>query len=151
MLDPINNNKPMINESLTSINNYRTIVTVTTDSIDHAKEVFRERIGYDEDLGFDYTISCDDSKLEKYTPGITIDAPFIRDKLELIMGVIDKSNPDNQRIIDARDKMRSMSDGNLNNLISSINDDHTWELFQEVCNRTLNSVIDKVNSSESSS
>lgn len=151
MSDPINNSKLAINESLTPMKNYKATVIVTTDSIDHAKEVFRERIGYDEDLGFDYTISCDDSRIEKYTPGITIDAPLIRDKLELIMGVIDKSNPKNQRLIDARDKMRSMDDGDLNNLITSMDDDRTFRLFQEVCDRILDSVIDKVNSSKSSS
>lgn len=134
-----------------SIPRYTAIVTVVTEDMDDAAQVLAERLSYDEDYGFPYKLGYDDLQPEESTRGIIIDAPFIRDKLELIMGVIDKSNPDNQRIIDARDKMRSMSDGNLNNLISSINDDHTWELFQEVCNRILNSVIDKVNSSESSS
>ncbi len=31
-------------------------VVIDTDSAEHAHDVIRERIGYDEDLGFDYTI-----------------------------------------------------------------------------------------------
>jgi hypothetical protein len=32
------------------------IVEIDTDTVKHAEEVVTERTGYDEDLGFDYTI-----------------------------------------------------------------------------------------------
>lgn len=147
----INNNKPMLNENLMPMENYTAIVTVTTDSIDHAEEVFRERIGYDEDLGFDYTIGCDDPQPEKYTRGIIIDASVIREKLGYLIDMLDDDEPDDKRILDAHERIKSMDDGNLNALISSINDERAWELFNEVCDRVLDWIIDDVNSDESSS
>lgn len=147
----INNNKPMLNENLMPMENYTAIVTVTTDSIDHAEEVFRERIGYDEDLGFDYTIGCDDPQPEKYTRGIIIDASVIREKLEYLMGVLDDDEPDGKHILNAHERIKSMDDGHLNALISSINDERAWELFNEVCDRVLDWIIDDVNSDTSDS
>lgn len=147
----INNNKPMLNENLMPMENYTAIVTVTTDSIDHAEEVFRERIGYDEDLGFDYTIGCDDPQPEKYTRSIIIDASVIREKLGYLIDMLDDDEPDDKRILDAYERIKSMDDGNLNALISSINDERAWELFNEVCDRVLDWIIDDVNSDESSS
>lgn len=147
----INNNKPMLNENLMPMENYTAIVTVTTDSIDHAEEIFRERIGYDEDLGFDYTIGCDDPQPEKYTRGIIIDASVIREKLEYLMGVLDNDEPDDKRILNAHERIKSMDDGHLNALISSINDERAWELFNEVCDRVLDCIIDDVNSDTSDS
>ena len=37
------------------------LVVVETDTKEHADEVMTERIGYDEDLGFKYTITSDES------------------------------------------------------------------------------------------
>lgn len=147
----INNNKPMLNENLMPMENYTAIVTVTTDSIDHAEEIFRERIGYDGALGFDYTIGCDDPQPEKYTRGIIIDASVIREKLEYLMGVLDNDEPDDKRILNAHERIKSMDDGHLNALISSINDERAWELFNEVCDRVLDCIIDDVNSDTSDS
>lgn len=147
----ITNNKPMINENLMPMENYTAIVTVTTDSIDHAEEVFRERIGYDEDLGFDYTIGCDDPQPEKFTRGIIIDASVIREKLGYLVDVLDNDEPNDTRILNAYERIKSMDDGHLNALISSINDERAWELFNEVCDRVLDWIIDDVNSDTSDS
>jgi hypothetical protein len=135
------------------MNRYNTIVTVTTDTIDNAEIVLNERIHYDEDYGFPYEIDYDvyDLQPEKYTRGITIDASVIREKLGFLITTLNASDPDNKRVLDARDKIKSMDDGNLNALISSINDERAWELFNEVCDRVLDWIIDDVNSSESSS
>jgi hypothetical protein len=136
-----------------NMNRYNTIVTVTTDTIDNAEIVLNERIHYDEDYGFPYEIDYDvyDLQPEKYTRGITIDASVIREKLGFLITTLNASDPDNKRVLDARDKIKSMDDGNLNALISSINDERAWELFNEVCDRVLDWIIDDVNSSESSS
>lgn len=35
---------------------FHAVVTIETDTLDHAREVLTERISYDEDYGFDYLI-----------------------------------------------------------------------------------------------
>ena len=142
---------PLINDK--TMPRYNAIVTVATDTIDNAEIVLNERIHYDEDYGFPYEINYDvyDLQPEKYTRGIIIDASVIREKLGFLITTLDTSDPDNKRVLDARDKIKSMDDGNLNALISSINDERAWELFNEVCDRVLDWIIDDVNSSESSS
>ena len=140
--EPINNNKPVINESPTPMENYTAIVTVTTDSIDHAEEVFRERIGYDEDLGFDYTISCDEPQPEKSTRGIIIDASVIRDQFDSLMEYLDDNDPDDKRILDAYDRIKTMNDSDLNDLISSSDNKYTWELFNDMRDQIFDSVVD---------
>ena len=41
---------------MTEPRRYRYEVIVLTDSRDHADQVMGERLGYDEDYGFDYTV-----------------------------------------------------------------------------------------------
>ena len=41
---------------------FRYIVEIDTDTQEHADEVMAERIGYDEDLGFEYTIDMVEDK-----------------------------------------------------------------------------------------
>lgn len=140
---------PLINDK--TMSRYTAIVTIATNNIDNAEKVLNERIHYDENYGFPYEINYDELQPEKYTRGIIIDASVIRDKLDSLMYMLDEDNPDDQRILDAHDRIKSIDDGNLNALISSINDERAWELFNEVCDRVLDWIIDDVNSSESSS
>lgn len=58
------NNRPMIQHDDTTCpvhenrhKDYTFTITVTTDTIDHANQVIAERLGHDEDYGFDYTIT----------------------------------------------------------------------------------------------
>lgn len=134
----LNNDKPLTR--------YTAIVTVDTDSIDNADQVLRERINYDEDYGFSYKILFDELQPEKFTRGIIIDASEIRNRLEDYMANagIDEDDPNDKLVIDAHNKVESMDDGRLNALISSIDDDHIWELFNELADSVLHRVIDEI-------
>lgn len=46
-------------------------------------------------------------------------------------------------IINAEDRITSMNDGDLNALISSIDDERVWELFDGMCDLILGFVVDE--------
>lgn len=140
--EPINNHKPVINESPTPMENYTAIVTVKTDSVDHAEEVLGERLCHDEDYGFDYRVWYDAPQPEKYTQGIIIDASVIRDQFDSLMEYLDDNDPDDKRILDAYDRIKTMSDSDLNALISSSDNKYTWELFNDMRDQIFDSVVD---------
>ena len=130
---------------------YTAIVTIATDTLDNAEQVLNERIHYDEDYGFPYEVDYSELQPEKFTRGIIIDASVIREKLGYLMDMLDDDEPDDKRILNAHERIKSMDDGHLNALISSINDERAWELFNEVCDRVLDWIIDDVNSDTSDS
>lgn len=124
---------------------YNNIVTVITDDIDHAEQVLSERFSYDEDYGFWYQIDYDayDLQPEEDTRGIIIDASVIREKFKTLINTLSDSDPDNDRIFDAYERIKGVNDsGKLNALISSTDDKRVWELFNEMCDRIVDCVIE---------
>lgn len=124
-----------------NMNRYTAIVTIETEDIDNAERVLNERIHYDEDYGFPYKIDYGELQPETEAPGIVIDASVIRDQLDSLMPILDDDDPEDKRILDANDRIKSMSDSDLNTLISSTDDKYTWELFNDMRDHILNSVI----------
>lgn len=127
-----------------NMNRYTAIVTIETEDIDNAEKVLNERIHYDEDYGFPYKIDYNELQPETTAPGIVIDASVIRDQLDSLMPILDDDDPEDKRILDANDRIKSMSDSDLNTLISSTDDKYTWELFNDMRDHILNSVIGAV-------
>lgn len=127
-----------------NMNRYTAIVTIETEDIDNAEKVLNERIHYDEDYGFPYKIDYNELQPETTAPGIVIDASVIRDQLDSLMPILDDDDPKDKRILDANDRIKSMSDSDLNTLISSTDDKYTWELFNDMRDQILNSVIGAV-------
>lgn len=125
-----------------NMNRYTAIVTIATDSIDNAERVLNERIHYNEDYGFPYEINYDELQPEKSTRGIIIDASVIRYKFDSLMYMLDENDPDDKRVLDAADRIKSMSDSDLNALISSTDNRRTWQLFDELHDHIFDSVID---------
>lgn len=127
-----------------NMNRYTAIVTIETEDIDNAEKVLNERIYYDEDYGFPYKIDYNELQPETTAPGIVIDASVIRDQLDSLMPILDDDDPEDKRILDANGRIKSMSDSDLNTLISSTDDKYTWELFNDMRDHILNSVIGAV-------
>lgn len=127
-----------------NMNHYTAIVTIETEDIDNAEKVLNERIHYDEDYGFPYKIDYNELQPETTAPGIVIDTSVIRDQLDSLMPILDDDDPEDKRILDANDRIKSMSDSDLNTLISSTDDKYTWELFNDMRDHILNSVIGAV-------
>lgn len=129
-----------------SIPRYTAIVTVATEDMDDAEKVLAERLSYDENYGFPYELGYDDLQPEKSTRGIIIDASVIRDKLDSFMEMhsIDGNDPFDKPMVDAYNHIKSMNKGDLNALISSTDDKYVWELFNDLCDQVIDSVIDTV-------
>lgn len=108
--------------------------------------MLNERIYYDEDYGFPYEVTYSELQPEKSTRGIIIDASVIRDKLDSFMEMhsIDGNDPFDKPMVDAYNRIKSMNKGDLNTLISSIDDKYVWELFNDLCDQVIDSVIDTV-------
>lgn len=125
---------------------YTAIVTIAADTLDNAEQVLNERIYYDEDYGFPYEVTYSELQPEKSTRGIIIDASVIRDKLDSFMEMhsIDDNDPFDKPMVDAYNRIKSMNKGDLNTLISSIDDKYVWELFNDLCDQVIDSVIDTV-------
>lgn len=123
---------------------YTAIVTIDTDSIDNAEKVLNERIHYDENYGFPYEINYDELQPEESTRGIIIDASVIRDQFDSLMEYLDDNDPDDKRILDAYDHIKTMNDSDLNALISSSDNKYTWELFNDMRDQIFDSVINAV-------
>lgn len=121
---------------------YTAIVTIATDNIDNAEQVLNERIHYDEDYGFPYEINYDELQPEESTRGIIIDASVIRDQFDSLMEYLDDNDPDDKRILDAYDRIKTMNDSDLNALISSSDNKYTWELFNDMRDQIFDSVVD---------
>ena len=132
-------------EEMQAMHRYNVPVTVITDDIDNAEQVLRERLNYSEDYGFWYEIEYDayDLQPEESTRGIIIDASVIKDRLNQRMEAVRDDNPNDKRIIDSYKRIKSMDNGDLNALISSTDDDRTWELFDEMCDLVLGFVVDE--------
>lgn len=126
-----------------NMNRYTAIVTIATEDIDNAEQVLNERIYYDEDYGFPYQVNYSELQPEESTRGIVIDASVIRERLDSRMEGIRDDNPNDKRIINAEDRIASMNDGDLNALISSIDNERVWELFDEMCDLILGFVVDE--------
>lgn len=127
-----------------NMNHYTAIVTIETEDIDNAEKVLNERIHYDEDYGFPYKIDYNELQPETTAPGIVIDASVIRDQLDSLIPILDDDDPEDKCTLDANDRIKSMSDSDLNTLISSTDDKYTWELFNDMRDHILNSVIGAV-------
>ena len=139
-------------------NRYFAFITIAADSTRQAKLVLAERLGYDENYGFPYTLEYKDPQLMDEDPaentytvetpkmsepnGIVIDASVIRDILEWKMNILDESDVHDRRLIRTHSRIASMSDTELNALIASTDDRRTWELFHEMCDRILDHVVD---------
>ena len=125
---------------------YTAIVAIAADTLDNAEQVLNERIYYDEDYGFPYEVTYSELQPEKSTRGIIIDASVIRDKLDSFMKMhsIDGNDPFDKPMVDAYNRIKSMNKGDLNALISSIDDKYVWELFNDLCDQVIDSVIDTV-------
>lgn len=126
-----------------NMNRYTAIVTIATEDIDNAEQVLNERIYYDEDYGFPYQVNYSELQPEESTRGIVIDASVIRERLDSRMEGIRDDNPNDKRIINTEDRIASMNDGDLNALISSIDNERVWELFDEMCDLILGFVVDE--------
>lgn len=125
---------------------YNVPVTIITDDIDNAERVLAERLNYSEDYGFWYEIDYDayDLQPEEDTRGIIIDASVIREKFKTLVNTLSDSDPDNDRIFNAYERIKNRNDsGKLNALISSTDDKRVWELFNEMCDRILDWIIDE--------
>lgn len=125
------------------MDHYTAIITIDTDTADNAQQVLNERLNYDEDYGFPYEVNYSELQPEKSTRGIIIDASVIRERLDSRMEGIRDDNPNDKRIINAEDRIASMNDGDLNALISSIDNERVWELFDEMCDLILGFVVDE--------
>lgn len=125
------------------MDHYTAIITIDTDTADNAQQVLNERLNYDEDYGFPYEVNYSELQPEKSTRGIIIDASVIRERLDSRMEGVRDGNPNDKRIINAEDRITSMNDGDLNALISSIDDERVWELFDEMCDLILGFVVDE--------
>ena len=125
---------------------YTAIVTIAADTLDNAEQVLNERLYYDEDYGSPYEVTYSELQPEKSTRGIIIDASVIRDKLDSFMEMhsIDGNDPFDKPMVDAYNRIKSMNKGDLNTLISSIDDKYVWELFNDLCDQVIDSVIDTV-------
>lgn len=126
-----------------NMNRYTAIVAIETEDIDNAEQVLNERIYYDEDYGFPYKVDYSELQPEESTRGIIIDASVIRERLDSRMEGVRDNNPNDKRIIDSYDRITSMNDSDLNALISSTDDERTWELFDELCDLILDFVVDE--------
>jgi hypothetical protein len=125
---------------------YNVPVTIITDDIDNAERVLAERLNYSEDYGFWYEIDYDayDLQPEEDTRGIIIDASVIREKFKTLVNTLSDSDPDNDRIFNAYERIKNRNaSGKLNALISSTDDKRVWELFNEMCDRILDWIIDE--------
>ena len=71
--------KPPLETAETPHQTFTVVVTIETDTLEHAKEVVTERIGYDEDLGFDYRIGWRDLQPSQVTSHSTHDMSVTRD------------------------------------------------------------------------
>lgn len=131
---------PLINDK--TMPRYTAIVTIATDNIDNAEQVLNERIHYDEDYGFPYEINYDELQPEESTRGIIIDASVIRDQFDSLMEYLDDNDPDDKRILDAYDRIKTMNDSDLNALISSSDNKYTWKLFNDMRDQIFDSVVD---------
>ena len=127
-----------------NMNRYTTSVTIVTDTLGHANQVAAEQIYYDEDYGFEYQISCGEVHDENVKPaqGIVIDASVIRDILEWTMDGLDEHDDRDNRLVRAHKHIASMSDDDLNDLISSTDNRFVWELYHDMCVGILEDVID---------
>lgn len=125
------------------MDHYTAIITIDTDTADNAQQVLNERLNYDEDYGFPYEVNYSELQPEKSTRGIIIDASVIRERLDSRMEGVRDDNPNDKRIINAEDRITSMNDGDLNALISSIDNERVWELFNEMCDLILGFVVDE--------
>lgn len=105
--------------------------------------MLNERIYYDEDYGFPYEVNYSELQPEESTRGIIIDTSVIRERLDSRMEGIRDDNPNDKRIINAENRITPMNDGDLNALISSIDDERVWELFDEMCDLILGFVVDE--------
>lgn len=126
-----------------NMNRYTAIITIDTDTADNAQQVLNERLNYDEDYGFPYEVNYSELQPEKSTRGIIIDASVIRERLDSRMEGVRDDNPNDKRIINAEDRIKSMDNGDFNALISSIDDERVWELFDEMCDLILDFVVDE--------
>lgn len=126
-----------------SIPRYTAIVTVATEDMDDAAKVLAERLCYDEDYGFPYEVGFDDLQPEGSTQGIIIDASVVREKLNSFMEMhhIDENDPFNKPIFNACKRIKSLNNGDLNALISSIDDKYVWELFNDLCDQVIDSIV----------
>jgi hypothetical protein len=50
------------------VNTYSYIITIETDTEEHALRVLAERIGFDEDYGFDYSLDATGDRLPEPSP-----------------------------------------------------------------------------------
>lgn len=125
------------------MDHYTAIITIDTDTADNAQQVLNERLNYDEDYGFPYKITYDDLQPEEDTRGIIIDASVIKDRLDQRMETVRDDDPNDKRIIDSYERIKSMDNGDFNALISSIDDERVWGLFDEMCNLILGFVVDE--------
>lgn len=133
-------------EEMQAMYRYNVPITIITDDIDNAERVLAERLNYSEDYGFWYEIDYDayDLQPEEDTRGIIIDAQVIREKFKTLVNTLSDSDPDNDRIFDAYERIKNRNDsGKLNALISSTDDKRVWELFNEMCDRILDWIIDE--------
>jgi hypothetical protein len=50
------------------VNTYSYIITIETDTEEHALRVLAKRIGFDEDYGFDYSLDATGDRLPEPSP-----------------------------------------------------------------------------------
>lgn len=140
------------------LNRYFAFVTVEAETLENAEQVLAERLGYDENYGFPYTLEYkgpqpvsenpDENTHTVETPkmsepnGIVIDASVIRDVLAWTMDGLDEHDDQDNRLVRAHKHIASMSDDDLNHLISSTDNRFVWELYHDMCIGILEDVID---------
>lgn len=146
------------------LNCYFAFVTVEAETLENAGQVLAERLGYDENYGFPYTLDYKYPQPMSENPdeniytvekpkvsepnGISIDASNIRERLEYLIKEYKEDEgyekDEDDYTINLYNAIKAMDDGQLNALILATRDLRTWELFNELSNRILDEVIESV-------
>lgn len=131
-----------------AMRHYATVVTITTNDIANAEQVLTESLHHNKSYGFPYTIEFDKPQPKELIGGISIDTSNIRERLEYL---IEEYKEDEEYEEDEEDDtinlynaIKVMDDGQLNALILATRDPRTWELFNDLCDRILDEVIESV-------
>lgn len=107
------------------------IVTVTGCDAEQAEQVMGERLLHDEDYGFDYSVNFQKNEPTSPKPPIyevNLNARSVR--AEAFECIEHANDPETARRV--HEKIKTMSDAEIGNLISNNTGDHFWNAFDNV-------------------
>lgn len=129
----------------TATNAFTAVVTIVTDSQEHAEQVLGERLLHDEDYGFDYTVNYTEPQSQETVRGITLDASVVRDEIN---DFIENTHcPDTLFAMDAeliRERVQDLSDDRINTIISHLDSSAVWDAFDTMRSQAATAVINTV-------